>query len=240
MYGYDFDDAPQSSGCVRGALILVVTAVLLGAAFLYIAKSTASKLNPFSGISNPLAAQPTVINTSRPTVIQSIKAVNKMEATTVIADKFIEAGQPGGTLYNLFLGDKLLLIANGEVVAGFDFSKLKDQDVQVTGDRVVTMTLPPPEVLSSKLNNDRTYVYERTTGVATRGNAGLESEARRVAELEILRGACETGILDRANLDGQRNMEQLLKGLGFTQITVNTQPGTCTLPGGAPIPARTP
>lgn len=237
-----YDDPPQSAGCGRSAVFAALAVVAIAAVFYFgtpfIARKAADKLNPFgsNGIANPLAAQPTVINVDRPAIIQSIRSVNKLEATTFIADKFIQAGQQGSTLYNLFLGDKILLIANGQVVAGFDLSKLRDQDIDIPNRETITLMLPSPEVLSSKLNNDKTTVYQRETGIASKGNPGLEAEARRIAEVEIVRGTCESGILDRANADGQRNMESLLKGLGFKQVTVKTQPGTCTLAGGAPLP----
>ncbi len=233
MY-YD-DDVSQGSGCVRGALILAVVGIAI-AGFFYFSVNRATK-NLFPTIPNPIAARPTTVDASRPAVIQSIKALNKLETTTYIAEKVIQAGQQGNAVYNLFLGDKLLLIAHGDVIAGFDLSRLRDQDI-VVGDNgtSVTLTLPPAEVLSYKLDNSKTVVYERQTGVATKGNTGLETEARRIAEQEILRAACDGGVIDQANINGQHQMEVLLKNLKFTQVTVKTQAGACTLPGGAPLP----
>lgn len=236
MY-YDDDVSGGSSGCVRGALIVALALVALGG-FVYFSANRATK-NIFGDLKSPIAARPTVISVDRPAVIQSIRSLNRLEATTYVADQFIEAGQQGGTLYNLFLGDKLLLIAHGDVIAGFDLAKVRDSDVVMdsTGE-TVTMTLPPPEILSYKLDNERTKVYDRQRGVATKGDPGLESEARRIAEIEIVRAACEGGALDRANTDGQRDMELLLKSLKFKNVTIKTQPGQCTLNGGAPLPPK--
>lgn len=225
-----YDDAPQASGCMRGALVIAAALLAVAGIFYFSVNNAARNLNPFGNgaISNPLAPRPTVINVDRPAVIQSIRSINRLEATTYIAEKVIEAGQQGNTFYNLFLGDKLLLIAQGEVIAGHDLSKLSDGDIVLSSDGVsVSLTLPPPEILSYKLDNEKTYVYDRERGVATRGNPNLETEARRIAEQEILRAACEGGVLERATRDGQRNIENLLKGLGFKQITVKTRPGQC-------------
>lgn len=237
MY-YD-DDPPQGSGCARGMVILGAL-IAVGAIIIYFSlNNAASRLNPFGNaqITNPLAAQPTAINANRPAVVQSIRSLNRLEATTYIAEKVIEAGQQGNAVYNIFLGDKLLLIAHGEVIAGFDLAKISEQSIQVSADgQTVALTMPPSEILTYKLDNSKTAVYDRQTGVATRGNPGLETEARRIAEQEILRSACEGGVLTRAATDGQRDMELLLKGLGFKNITVTASAGPCTLPGGAPLP----
>ncbi|GAC1355355.1 MAG: hypothetical protein NVSMB42_13690 [Herpetosiphon sp.] len=239
MY-YD-DEGAQSSGCVRAALLIAVALLAVGAVFYYTVNRTTSKI--FPTLSNPLAAPTVVIDTKRPAVIQSIRSLNKLEATTFIAEKVIEAGQQGNQIYNFLLGDKLLLIAHGDVIAGFDLSHLREQDIIVndTGD-TVSLTLPPPEVLTYRLDNAKTRVYDRKTGIATRGNTELETQARRAAEVEILRAACDGGVLDRANTDGQRDIEALLRGLKFKQITVKTQPGQCVIPApdGQSAPTATP
>lgn len=231
-----YDDPPEGGGCANGLVIGLIGIALIGLLFYFLVNRTTSSIAEQAEQLNPFSAQPTKISVNPGVVVQSIRTVNRLETTSFVGDRFIEAGQQGGTIYNLFLGDKLLLIANGEVTAGFDLSKLTEQNIQLLDSRTITLTLPPAQILSSKLNNERTRVYERQTGLATRGDAGLESEARRIAEQEIVRSACESDLLVRANVDGQRNMESLLKGLGFTQITVRTQTGPCTLADGQPLP----
>ena len=238
MY-YD-DDLPRSGGCVPGALIIAVAILALGGIFYFGVNRAADAVNPFDDGRNlnPLAAQPTTINIDRPAVIREIKALNRLEATRMTAEKVIQAGQGGNALYNLLAGDQILLIAHGQVIAGFDLSKLRDEDIVLSPDgETATITLPPSEILVSRLDNEKTYVYTRQQGLLTKGNANLESEARRVAEQEIVRGACEDGILTLAAEEGQRDMTLLVRALGFEQVTVNASAGTCALPGGAPLPA---
>lgn len=241
MY-YD-DDGPSGSGCVPGALI-IAAAVLAAAAIFYFGFSRAADaISPFNVAKrlNPIAPQPTTINVDRPAVVREIRGVNRLEAVTASIDKVIEAGQEGNALYNLLVGDKLLLVAHGQVIAGFDMSKLRDEDIILSPDAsTATITLPPAEVLVSRLDNSKTYVYGRQRGLLTKGNVDLESEARRVAEQEIVRAACDDQLLQRAAEEGRRDMAALIKSLGFKQVTVNANPGPCMMPGGQPLPPPQP
>lgn len=234
MY-YD-DDPPGGGGCVPVALIVAVALLALGGLFYFGINRAASSLNPFSGttITNPLAARPTTIAIDRPAVLRQMQGLNRWETATGNYDKVITAGQEGSALYNFFRGDKLILIANGDVVAGFDMSKLQEQDVIISSDAMTaTITMPPAEILLSRLDNDKTYVYNRETGIFNQGNAGLESEARRVAEQQIVQRACETELLTRASAEGKRNMENLVKAFGIKNVIVNVPAGPCIVPPAA-------
>lgn len=237
MY-YD-DDYPRSNGCIGGALIIAAALLVLGGIFYFTVNRAVNNVNPFAegGIPNPLAPQPTAISIDRPAVVREIRSLNRLETTTAIIDKVIEAGQEGNALYNLLLGDRIILIAAGEVIAGVDLSKLRDEDIILSPDgSTATITLPPAEVLVSRLDNEQTQVYDRERGILTKGNVDLESEARRVAEQEIVRAACERGLLTRAAEDGRTRMTGLIEALGFEQVTVNTSAGVCTLAGGEALP----
>jgi hypothetical protein len=136
----------------------------------------------------------------------------------------------------------LILIAQGEVIAGFDLAELGPEDVVVSTDGVTaTVTLPPAQILVSRLDNNKTQVYDRDTGVLSKGDPNLESEARRVAEGRIVELACESGILKRAVADGERNIENLVRALGPDVVIVNASEGECPLPSPpAASPAATP
>lgn len=237
MYYYD-DDPPAASGCLRGAVIIAIALVVLGGLFYFGANRAASQLNPFNNVNagalNPLAAAPTAVTVDRPAVIRQIQALNRLEATTYLTEQVITAEQGGNAFYNFFRGDKLLLVASGEVIAGFDLTRLQPDDVQVSADgQTTTVNLPPAQILISRLDNEKTRVYSRDTGIFTSGNAGLESEARRVAEQRIVQAACDGGILKRAVEDGQRNIENLVKALGVKNVVINASEGACTMPGSA-------
>lgn len=151
----------------------------------------------------------------------------------------IEAKVERGNPLDLLLGDRLLLIASGEVVAGVDLSKLRDGDVVISPDgKRVQLTLPPSEVFNA--DGDRTRVYDRQQGVFAPENKDLESQARAQAELEIMNAACESNIMQKAADDARRSMEQFLKLLDFEQVTVNSSAGPCVAPAGLPAAPANP
>jgi hypothetical protein len=236
MYYDDYDDPPRGEGCMRGAVIIAIALAVLGAFFYFGIIRAANVANPFNsvgGLSNPLAPAPTTIAVDRPAIIQEIRALNRLETTSASIEKVITAEQGGSAFYNFFAGDKLLLVAHGDVIAGLDLSKMQPTDVQVSEDgKSATINLPPPEILVSRLDNEKTHVYDRDTGIFTQGNPNLETEARRVAEQQILQAACEDGILKRAADEGKRSIENLVRAFGIESVTVNIPEGQCTTPTG--------
>jgi hypothetical protein len=68
------------------------------------------------------------------------------------------------------------------------------------------------------LDNDKSYVYDRETGVLTKGDITLETSARRVAEQAIESAAAEDGILDMARMNAENFMSRLLRDLGYPDV----------------------
>lgn len=164
-------------------------------------------------------ATPTPSIISGPAIVQRIQQVSRLETTVYTVERVIEASQSDSVWPDWLTGDKLLLIAYGQVVAGVDLGKMTADDVVVAEDgRTVTITLPPAEIFSVDLDNSKTQVYDRQRGVLAPSNTDLESEARQAAEEEILNAACEDGILGRATVDAQRGMEQFMGLFDFRTV----------------------
>ncbi len=167
------------------------------------------------------------IDLSRTAVIRQIQSLNRLETASYSIDKVIEAGTDYDQLRQLLFGDKLLLIAHGKVVAGFDLSTITDKDIVESGN-MVTITLPAPKILTTTLDNGQTKVFDRSRGLLTKGDLNLEAEARRQAETAISTAACDGKILEAANEAGQKQLELLFKTAGYPNVTVKTSaPGTC-------------
>jgi hypothetical protein len=130
--------------------------------------------------------------------------------------------EPSNIWEQIFGTDKLLLIAGGEVVAGFDLTEIRREDVVVRGDHV-TIALPPPQILYSKVDNEQTYVYERTTGLFRKPDPRIEGEARQLAEQAMIERALDAEILKQAEAHGRLHMEALLRSLGFTEIVIEVK-----------------
>lgn len=166
---------------------------------------------------------PTATPTPTPiAVITGINAFGRLETIQYTMRDIVRIeDEPAGLLERLSR-DRLMLIAEGEVVAGFDLAKVTEEDIIVTGTSVLII-LPPPEILYSRIDNERTFVYERETGLLRRPDPDLETAARRLAEGQLVNWALEREILDKAEGNGVLYLENFLRSLGFTQVRLEVR-----------------
>lgn len=158
------------------------------------------------------------INISQPTVIASIQRLARLESVVYNMDKVVEGDRTSQYLPDFLMGDKLLMIVHGQAVAGVDLSRVQAANVQIDGSSV-TITMPPAELLSVSLDNSKTRVYSRTTGLLVPADPNLESEVREKAEADLRQSALESGILTTAQGNARATLTTLLHSLGFQQIT---------------------
>ncbi len=107
----------------------------------------------------------------------------------------------------------------GEVTAGVDLGKIEPAQIEVSG-RAVLLVMPPAEVFATRIDNDRTRVYSRETGLFTRPDPNLESEVRKEAEHQIRQAALDGGILRTAATNARATLTTFLEGLGFEHAEV--------------------
>lgn len=166
------------------------------------------------------------IQASRQTVIKEIRSLNRLETAQFTIEKVIDAGTMSNRFEELLFGDRILLIAHGSVIAGVDLSKLNPSDVSINNG-VLTISLPAPEILVTRLDPEMTRVYDRRTGVLSKGDKDLESQARSEAERIIREAACTGGILSEASQNAQRQLTVIFRGLNFSSVIFNMPEGTC-------------
>lgn len=183
-----------------------------------------------------VVATPTPTLIDRGGTIKQIRALDRLETQQISAERIIEAKNERGNILDAVTGDKLLLIASGTVIAGVDMAKLSDQSVTLSPDgNSITLNLPPTEIFVRTLDNERTRVYERTTGIFTKADPELETLARQSAEVEILNAACEADVMQKAADEAERSLTQFLTAVGFTSVTVNASAGPCTAAATVPV-----
>jgi hypothetical protein len=150
------------------------------------------------------------------TIIHQVRALARLETIQYTLEKVITAETRQGTFGFLF-GDRLLFVAHGEVIAGVDLAKLDPNDLRLENG-VLYVRLPEPEMFVVRLDNERSYVYDRNIGALSRGEVDLETAARRAAEEEIGRAALEAGILDQAQQNAENFLYRLFIGLGYLDV----------------------
>jgi hypothetical protein len=173
-------------------------------------------------------ATPTSTPTPTPTpvvVITKVRALGRLETAQYVMQTVVDLEREPNNLWQQVFGtDKLLLVAAGEVVAGFDLTQVSASDIVVRGTSV-SIKLPPPEILYSRVDNENTYVYQRETGFLVAPDPNLESEARRRAEQALMDWALEHQVLSKAEEFGTLYLEIFLHSLGFTEVRIEVQDG---------------
>ena len=115
---------------------------------------------------------------SEGSVIERIQKLQRLETVVFNMDKIVTGEKDNPLLPDFIAGDRLLMIVHGQVVAGIDFTRLKNSDIKIQG-KEVRIHLPNPEILITRLDNARTKVYSRNTGILVRVDPSLESRVRR-------------------------------------------------------------
>ncbi|MFT3923572.1 MAG: DUF4230 domain-containing protein [Myxococcales bacterium] len=170
------------------------------------------------------AAGTQTVTTLQPTsnVVSAVRDLANLETVSFHMERVIDLREQTSQLFGLVQAeDAILLVAAADVVGGIDLSALSESDVQIDQEhRSVRVFLPPPRVLSARLDNERTYVHTRSTDALARRSEGLETKARQAAEQVLREAALNAGLLPRAQKAGARAVEGLLRSLGFTQVSV--------------------
>lgn len=166
-------------------------------------------------VAQVLNPTPTILPSPQ-TIIHQVRPLARLETIQYSIEKVVTAQTGQGALAGLF-GDKLLFVAHGTVIAGVDMAKLTPNDLWLQGD-VLYVRLPDAEIFIATLDNEKSYVYDRDTGLLTKGDVNLESAARRAAEQAIADAALEDGILALAQQNAETYLERLLRALGYPQV----------------------
>ena len=214
-------------------LILIVIGVAAYFVVQTVRSTTQAVSGPFQAISEQNQAMQTqVANLLNPTptiipdpmtYINEIRALARLETIQYSVEKVITGETGGGTFQTLF-GDKILFVGHGTVIAGIDMEKLQPENMRYENG-VLTVNLPAAEVLVATLDNEKSYVYDRQTGVLTKPDPNLETLVRQRAEEEILKAAIEDGILEQAKVNAEAYLTRFFAALGFPNTIFVSDPG---------------
>ncbi|MFK7990183.1 MAG: DUF4230 domain-containing protein [Sandaracinaceae bacterium] len=161
-----------------------------------------------------------------PDVITAMRDLSRLETASFHVERVVDLRSRQRRLFGLVeANDSILLVAAADVVAGVDLTRMEDGDVVIENDRAVRVTLPPVEIFSARLDNDRTYVYERDTDALAQRRENLETRARREAERTLRQSALEGGIEERAQNNARATIEALIRSLGFDEVEVEFRGG---------------
>ena len=215
------DNRPSS---LIATLLSILILIVIGGAAYYVVRSiqqtTERVIAPFEQANMSLQTQVTQLLHPTPTVIPDpvtyiteVRSLARLETIQYSVEKVITA-EVGQGLFGTLFGDKLLFVAHGTVIAGIDMSKLSPEDLRFENG-VLYVRLPPSEVFVATLDNEKSYVYDRETGILSKGDRNLETAARQAAEAEIRKAAEEDGILELAQQNAETYLAKFFSALGY-------------------------
>ena len=161
----------------------------------------------------------THINVDQPTVVRQIQQLQRLETVSYTMDKIISGERENPYLPKFFVGDRLLLVVHGEVIAGVNLAKLQSGDVAVHGNKI-SIHLPAAEIFTTRIDNEKTRVYSRDTGLFSSPDPNLESEVRQEAERQLQQAALQDGVLKSADQNARNTVSSMLKGFGFNTVEI--------------------
>jgi hypothetical protein len=192
------------------ALVIVVLSVVLG-----VGLARYGLLLPIVG---PLLGEKPARTTPGPVVVEGIQELDQLATVRWTESVPVTRETGGDVLDRLFDGERVLVIATGEVEAGVDLGDIGEDDVSVNSD-TVTIDLPEPQILSASLDEEKTRVYDRDfSPLNVRPDDDLVEEARLQAVEKIRDAARENEILVTAEHNAEDSVRAFVTTLGFEEV----------------------
>jgi len=159
--------------------------------------------------------------TPSPTVIvERLQSLDRLETARLVSQHVVEVKSESEWLPSFLVGERLILVAQVEVIAGVDMREISPKDIEVNGDKVF-LTLPQPKIFSVKIDEAKTQVIAREKGwLVFNPDKNLEREARLQALREARAAAIKSDLLPFARQKAEENLRGFLHALGFKQVEI--------------------
>lgn len=153
-------------------------------------------------------------------VVERLQSLNRLETARLVSHHVVEVNWESEWLPSFLVGEKLLLLAQVEVIAGVNMKGISPKDIEVNGDKV-KVTLPQPQIFSVKIDEARSHVLVREKGwFVFNPNKDLEREARLQSLNEAKQAALKGELLSFARQKAEENLRGFLHALGFKQVEI--------------------
>ncbi|HEU4411026.1 MAG TPA: DUF4230 domain-containing protein [Polyangiaceae bacterium] len=201
-------------------------ALLLSGLLVGVVASKLASSGPLVSVSLPPASSSSVVVRPSPSVLKAMRDLARLESASFHMERVIDVTEKQSRFFGLLESDDaLLLVASAEVSAGVDLSALGPGDVAIDpAARRARVTLPPAQIFHTELDNQRTFVHSRRTGLLAKRDEGLEGRARAEAERTLGEAAREAGIVRRAESSAAKTVEALVRSLGYDDVEVRVRP----------------
>ena len=159
-------------------IIFFATATFLMVSVLVTANRAREAVSPIGDLVRDLVIPATpVVLPDRVVIVTEIQDLARLETASYSFEKIIRAERGRQDLLWGALGETLIFVAHGEVVAGVDLSKMQTADLQVVDPETVMVHLPEAEIFHVIPDEERSYVADRD-GAAGPRRSQLERRCR--------------------------------------------------------------
>ncbi len=161
-----------------------------------------------------------VILPSNTTIVQEINNLARLETASIEMEKVVTAERGDNDFLWGLMGESMVFVAYGKVVAGVDLAQMTPDDIQVVDPVTVMVHMPPAAIFADlpALDNQKSYVADRDTGLLAGTDRDLETEVRRVAEARLREEALASGVVETADYNAREYMLNFLQALGFEEV----------------------
>ena len=159
-----------------------------------------------------LRSAPRIANT--PNILLQVQNLSQLITVKYVMEKVIVYED------KQWFGDsRVLMIAHANVLAGIDLKEIKPGDIEVTG-KTIKLKLPKAKapMAYTAIDDARTKVVERTTGMLRTFDKDMEQNARKQAVLDINLAAVDAGILKDADDRAKSQLSNLFQSMGFEKV----------------------
>jgi hypothetical protein len=147
-------------------------------------------------------------------VVTQIKQLNQLVTVRYSIQRVVGITEPKDP----FGAESILLMVQGEALAGVDLASMTQRDVIYSGVRSVNVTLPPAKLFNTFLDEKQSKVWDRHITWWTPWvpyDPDLEHRARLSAVNEVRDAALAMGILDHARNNAESVIKDFLKALNI-------------------------
>ena len=202
-------------GCLGSLLVLLAIVIIIALTLPRLVPTVNFSL--FGSKSATPTPAPIIITIDSITPLAELATVSYKTMADITNERI-----PNDIRKDLGAKEQIVMLVYGEVKAGFDLSKLTDKNIWVDGKRV-QLTLPPPEILSTAIDYERTRIVTYKKSFLVGNDPELEQETLKLAKKAIIKSALEGDVLEMARNYGRLYFENYLRSLGFEEVKVIVQ-----------------
>ena len=148
-------------------------------------------------------------------MIEKISNIGKLELVKYTMKDVIEK-----KVSRSLLPDKrILFVAAGEVTGCIDLTKVKKEDIKSSADSV-EIYLPQPEICYSKLDHQRSRVYDLSGVFMPADRQEMIEDIYKLAEQRILQNARDQNILGKTKENAQLIFKPLLENISGRKVLI--------------------